>query len=137
MNMPTIKAPYNFVPFNEEVVSPHWIEHISHDIPFSDSESGVIEIKLKAETAIFVRDGIGQQQAKGSNQNYINQFSQYEGKYFIPGSSVKGMIRNVLEILSFGGMRDKVNNHRYAVRDFENNHIYPKVKLSNSVYCLT
>lgn len=117
MNMPTIKAPYNFVPFNKDVVSPHWMDHISHDIPFFDGVSGDIKIKLKAETAIFVRDGIGQQQAKGSGQNRTNEFSRYDGKYFIPGSSVKGMIRNVLEILSFGRMTDKVNNHRYALRE--------------------
>jgi hypothetical protein len=62
--MATIKAPYNFVPFNTEVVSPHWIEHISHDIPFSDGVSGVIEFKLTAQTEIFVRDGIGQKRLK-------------------------------------------------------------------------
>lgn len=137
--MATIKAPYNFVPFNKQVVSPYWIEQISHDIPFSDGQSGTIEVALKAESPIFVRDGIGQKQAKDNYQDDVQQkphlFSQYGGRYFIPGTSIKGMIRNVLEILSFGRMEDKVNDHRYAVRDFQNNKLYPKSKISNSVKC--
>ena len=123
--MAAIKAPYKFVPFNKQVVSPYWIEQISHDIPFSDGQSGTIEVALKAESPIFVRDGIGQKQAKDNYQDDVQQkphlFSQYGGRYFIPGTSIKGMIRNVLEILSFGRMEDKVNDHRYAVRDFQNN----------------
>lgn len=119
--MATIKAPYNFAPFNKQVVSPHWIEQISHDIPFSDGLSGTIEVSLKAETPIFVRDGVGQTQAKDNYKDDAQEkphpFSQYDGRYFIPGTSIKGMVRNVLEILSFGRMEDKVNNHKYALRD--------------------
>lgn len=119
--MTTIKAPYNFVPFNKEVVSPHWIHQISHDIPFPDGLSGTINVRLKAETPIFVRDGIGQKQAKENYKDDVQQnphlFSQYNGKYFIPGTSIKGMVRNVLEILSFGRMEGKVNDHKYALRD--------------------
>lgn len=137
--MTTIKAPYNFVPFNKDVVSPHWIEQISHDIPFEDGLSGTIDVMLKAETPIFVRDGIGQKQAKDNYQDDVQQkthlFSQYDGRYFIPGTSIKGMIRNILEILSFGRMEGKVNDHRYAIRDFHNDKIYPKSKISNSVKC--
>ncbi len=137
--MTTIKAPYNFVPLNKHVVSPHWIEQINHDLPFEDGLSGAIDVTLKAETPIFVRDGIGQKKAKENYKNDVQQkthlFSQYGGRYFIPGSSVKGMVRNVLEILSFGSMEGKVNDHRYAVRDFHNDKIYPKSKISNSVKC--
>lgn len=119
--MTTIKAPYNFVPFNKQVISPHWTEQISHDIPFEDGLSGKIDITLKAESPIFVRDGIGQKQAKENYRDDVqhksHHFSQYGGKYFIPGTSIKGMIRNVLEILSFGRMEGKVNDHKYALRD--------------------
>lgn len=119
--MATIKAPYNFVPFNKQVVSPHWIDQISHDIPFDDGLSGKIEVTLKAETPIFVRDGVGQMQAKENYKDDVQQnshsFSQYGGLYFIPGTSIKGMIRNVLEVLSFGRMEGKVNDHKYALRD--------------------
>ena len=52
-----IKAPFNFVPLNEKVFFPDWADQISHDIPFSDGESGEIELELEAQTPIFVRNG--------------------------------------------------------------------------------
>ena len=119
--MSVIKAPYNFVPFNKEVVSPHWIDRISHDIPFEDGLSGSIELKLTAKSPIFVRDGIGQAEAKriyhNNSQQKAHTFSRFGDQYFIPGTSIKGMIRNVLEILSFGSMVNKVNDNKYALRD--------------------
>lgn len=108
----TIKAPYNFVPVNEKVVSPCWAESISHDIPFADARSGVIKVKATAHSPVFVRNG-----ALKSRQNNVHDFSQFEGKYFIPGTSLKGMVRNVLEVLTFSKMGNKVNDHRYAIRD--------------------
>lgn len=139
--MATIKAPYNFVPFNKKVVSPHWIEQISHDIPFADGLSGAIELTMKAESPIFVRDGIGQASAKKNYENDAQQnphtFSQFGGRYFIPGTSIKGMIRNVLEILSFGRMEDKVNDHKYALRDLSGamKDQYLKDFTPDKIYC--
>ncbi|GAB4407728.1 MAG: hypothetical protein OHK0039_10310 [Bacteroidia bacterium] len=138
--MTVIKAPYNFVPFNKEVVTPHWIDQISHDIPFKDGLSGKIEVKLTAVSPIFVRDGIGQKAAKDNYLDGVQQkahtFSQApDGRYFIPGTSLKGMIRSVLEIMSFGRMEGKVNDHRYAVRDFRNNDLYNPSQISRAVKC--
>lgn len=138
--MTVIKAPYNFVPFNKEVVTPHWIDQISHDIPFKDGLSGKIEVKLTAMSPIFIRDGIGQATSAKNYENGVQQqahtFSQApDGRYFIPGTSLKGMIRSVLEILSFGRMEGKVNDHRYAVRDFRNNDLYNPSKISRMVKC--
>ena len=138
--MTVIKAPYNFVPFNQRVVTPHWIDQISHDVPFKDGLSGQIEVKLTAMSPIFVRDGIGQKAAEdnyvGGVQQQPHTFSQTaDGRYFIPGTSLKGMIRSVLEILSFGRMEGKVNDHRYAVRDFQNKALYDPSKISRTVKC--
>lgn len=121
--MTVIKAPYNFVPFNKEVVTPHWIDQISHDIPFKDGLSGKIEVKLTAMSPIFVRDGVGQNSAKAFKNDQGEQVEAYtfsqtpDGKYFIPGTSLKGMIRSVLEILSFGRMEGKVTDRRISFRD--------------------
>jgi len=138
--MTVIKAPYNFVPFNHQVVTPHWIDQISHDIPFKDGLSGKIEVKLTAMSPIFVRDGIGQAASaknyKDGVQQQAHTFSQaLDGRYFIPGTSLKGMIRSVVEILSFGRMEGKVNDHRYAVRDFSNNSLYNPSKISRTIKC--
>lgn len=128
--MSIIKAPYNFVPLSNEVVTPEWVNHISHDIPFEDAQSGEIQVEITAHSPIFVRNG----QPKNADTPSAD-FSQHEGNYFIPGSSLKGMVRNVLEIMTFGKMGDKVNDHRYALRDLKLKEEYLDHFTSNSVFC--
>jgi len=102
-----ITAPFNFVPLNEKVFFPPWTDDVSFDIPFEDGESGVIDITIIAKSPIFIR-----------NSKDDEKFCNYNGIYYIPCSSVKGMVRNVLEIMSFGKL-DKHNydDNTYAVRD--------------------
>jgi CRISPR-associated protein (TIGR03986 family) len=124
-----IHSPYNFVPLSDKVVSPYWTKHVSHDIPFDDAQSGTLELTLTAESDIFVRNGA----AETATNNH--DFSNINGKYFIPGSSMQGALRGVLEIMSFGRMANKVNDHRYSVRDFHNNNIYDIAEIAQSVCC--
>ena len=100
----TIKAPFNFVKVSEKVYFPDWEKQISQDVPFSDGESGTIGLKIIAHTPVFVRNGHIALDKKDCN-NKDNSFSNFDGRYFIPGTSLKGSIRNVLEIISFGKMR--------------------------------
>ncbi len=123
-----IKAPYNFVPLHKNVVIPHWADFISHDIPFFDFQSGEFVLKIKAESPIFVMDGM-----KEKDSNEAGRFAALNGRYFIPGSSVKGMIRSVLEIMTFSKMKNKVKDDRYAVRDFGNKHIYNPSQIAGQV----
>lgn len=115
-----IKAPYNFVPINEEIFTPSESEQISHDIPFSDGENGWIQVRLTAASPVYVRNG-GNWPKESIACNGIPEFrsfSQFNNKFFIPGTSIKGMIRNVLEIMSFGKMGEgRINNHRFSYRD--------------------
>ncbi len=110
----TVKSVYNFVPApkENEVFKPEWAKQVSHDIPFSDGESGEIEIKITAETPVFIRNG-------HSKDNESNEFSHYvidgEKKYFIPATSLKGMLRNVLEIISNSKL-SLLNDHRHSIR---------------------
>ncbi len=131
--MTQVKSTYNFVPAPEEseVFKPSWAEQVSHDIPFSDGESGEIEIEITAETPIFIRNG----HSKG---NETNEFSHVEingeKKYFIPATSLKGMTRNVLEILSFSRLNKKlVNDDRYSFRDLTRDSEYMKSYDTNKV----
>ena len=104
-----IKAPYNFVPLEKTAFYPEWANHISQDIPFKDGVSGSIDYKMIAETPIFVRNG----QKKDANDNTFSHTTN--GRYFIPGTSIKGEIRSVLEILSFGKMT-QVQDARFGIR---------------------
>ena len=118
-----ITAPFNFVPLSEKVFFPDWAEQVSHDVPFEDAQSGVIDISITAKSPIFVRD----------HEN-SEQFCSHEGTYYIPGSSVKGMVRNVLEIMSFSKM-SQINDDTYAVRDLRNRELYMSKMKPENTFC--
>jgi len=102
-----ITAPFNFVPLNEKVFFPPWADDVSHDVPFEDGESGSIDITINAKSPIFIRDSVNEE-----------QFCNHNDHYYIPGSSVKGMVRNVLEIMSFSKLdKHTYDDNTYAVRD--------------------
>ena len=107
------RAPYNFVPLAKQVVFPEWAQNVSHDVPFSDGASGVLEIEIRTETPLFIR---GSDKAESF-------FRLPDGKPAIPGTSLRGMLRNVVEIASFGKM-SRVNNHRYGIRDLNDARVY-------------
>lgn len=120
-----ITAPYNFVPLNKEVFYPSWRNQVSHDIPFEDGESGEIDITITAKSPIFIRDHENKE-----------QFCQHNGEYYIPSSSVKGMVRNVLEIMSFSKMNPNfVDDKTYAVRDLRNQNLYMNHMKPQKIFC--
>lgn len=118
--MSNVKSVYNFVPApsENEVFKPDWAKNVSHDVPFKDGESGEIEIELEAKTPIFVRNGHTREDAENKTERYLS-FSKHNGKYFIPATSIKGMVRSVLEIMSFS--RLKAVNDIFSFRDLNNN----------------
>lgn len=126
--MSEVKSNYNFVPAPEEseVLKPDWSDKVSHDIPFSDGESGEIKITLTAETPIFIRNG----HTEGAEENEFSFYMDNKKKqYFIPGSSVKGMVRNVLEIMSRSRIKvqDDIFSYRNLKdRDFKNEVMHNK-----------
>lgn len=122
-----IPSPYNFVPLSGTVHLPPWGKNVSHDVPFSDAHCGWFEIEATATTPVYVRNGGAQVRNKEkaqqsgeelvrfsgeSNEDYERRFAEWTdffrlfpgGPYAIPGSSFKGMLRNVLEIATFGKM---------------------------------
>lgn len=114
------KSVYNFIPApkENEVFRPSWANEVSHDIPFEDGESGEIEIKITAQTPIFIKNG----HRKNVEENEFSYFKKESGnkEYFIPATSLKGMIRNTLEIFSFSRLNHElVDNNRYSYRDLK------------------
>lgn len=118
-----ITAPFNFVPLSEKVFFPDWAEKVSHDVPFEDAQSGVIDITIKAKSPIFIRDHEKQE-----------EFCQHNGTHYIPSSSVKGMVRNVLEIMSFSKMT-QVDDDTYTVRDLRNSELYMSKMTPDKTFC--
>lgn len=139
-----IHSPYYFVPLENQVFYPEWGQRSEegfpplHDVPFSDGLSGELEIEIEAKRPIYVRNHAekpsghlerfhpsAQQELTSEDRATFERwtsFCQMGGKYVIPGASVKGVIRNVLKISSFGSFRDAVpfstaDDERHSVRD--------------------
>ena len=108
-----IDAPYNFVPLSEHVLEPEWGALVSQDLPFSDGLSGTVAFTITAHSPILVG---GEQEKRKGEVGQKHFFSLLDSRFAIPGSSLRGMIRNVLEIASFGAMR-RVDDQWLAVRD--------------------
>ncbi|GAA3657862.1 TIGR03986 family type III CRISPR-associated RAMP protein [Flavivirga jejuensis] len=138
----TISAPYNFVPLNKKVFFPDWAPFVSHDIPFKDGLSGKIKLEITAESPIFIRKSFeeGDEYYKDKNGQEISKEFCFikdktgNKKYFIPGSSIRNMLRSVFEILTFSKLsRDYFTDRRFGVRDFDNDDVYTLKKESDSV----
>lgn len=136
------KAPYNFIPLNEKVVPAEEIpEFDSYDA--KNRFTGYIDIEIKALTPLYIRDTLTEEEykeklriedenkKKNKQQKFINpDFFSPGGLPRIPGSSLRGMIRTLVEIMSFGkfmffddarlyyrGLADKCKNLRDEYRN--------------------
>ena len=79
-------APFNFVPLNK---APHCLESERKDFHQGNDFSGEIQLNFKAISPFFTR-------GEKSENFKIN------GEYAIPGSSIRGMVRNLIDIVSYG-----------------------------------
>jgi len=109
-----ISAPYNFVPLADWVHLPEWAARISHDIPFRDGLSGHLDLDIKADKPLLV--GSEPQKATGSAAGRVEPYRLPDGRWAIPGTALKGMIRAVVEIATFSRM-SAVDDVRFGLRD--------------------
>ena len=107
-----IHAPYNFVALSRFIYEPDWADRISHDVPFSDGLSGEFDITITARSKIL----IGGERGEENGIRTVEPSKLPDGTYAIPESSIRGMIRNVLEIAAFSRMQF-VDDKRFGIRD--------------------
>ena len=121
-------APYNFVPLPEKVVeAPAAVPRF--DTYHPDRRTGWIDVGIETVTPLYIRGTVPEKDAKqGKESRDISTFFSPGGQIRIPGSSLRGMIRTLLEITSYGrfervndvndtglyyrGLADKSNLHK-------------------------
>ena len=113
--MKTITSPYNFVPMAETVHIPAW-QNVSQDGPLKDGLSGTIEYELRNATPLMVGDQHIEDLQHGT---IVEFFKTPDNHYAIPGTSLKGMIRNWLEIATHSRL-SMLNDHWLSYRDLRN-----------------
>ncbi|MBM4345025.1 MAG: TIGR03986 family CRISPR-associated RAMP protein [Deltaproteobacteria bacterium] len=135
--MDKVRSPYTFVPVPEKAVPTSLCDHVVHyrslnaqhpdarpepiDRPFADGLSGTFELVVSAMTPLLVRRDESQQ--GGDPSNDAKPFRTPDAKYAIPGSSLRGMLRNVVEIAAFAKML-RVSQRYIGVRDLQNRPLY-------------
>ena len=115
MAVSQISSPYNFVPLSTKILYPEWADRVSQDIPFSDGLDGTLSLRIKAVTDIFIRNASAEKKQNDTPAD-SEFFHVADGEYYIPATSLKGMIRNVMEIASYGKMQH-ITDKRHAIRD--------------------
>ncbi len=123
-----ITAPYNFIPYSNTVIFPEWSKNVSHDIPFSDGISGSMQFKMTAKTPIYIRNGGDWEDTNKDDENY-KSFFKVNNQYMIPATSLKGMLRNIVEIISFSKL--KTTDKIFSVRDLHANFYLQAVNNKN------
>lgn len=113
MSLDRIRAPYGFVPLSSKVVFPEWADRASQDWPLEGALRGHLDVEIEALSPIFVRGSIDEKRF----------FQAPDGTLGIPGSSWRGMLRNVVEIATFGKL-NRFGRRRFGVRDLHNRDVY-------------
>ena len=109
--------------------TPDWQDKVSQDVPFENSRDGYLDVTIKAETPIFVRNG----SVRGQKDEHFSHVEiDGQKKFFIPGSSVKGAIRSILGIMSFGSMNLE-KGMRFAQREWDNKALYDKATIQKTI----
>ena len=116
-NIPEATAPYNFIPLNNKVVS---VYHSKDKVPpfdkfHKDLKTGYIDINIETKTPIYIRD-TAESSSKDSKVN--PDFFSPSNRYRIPGSSIRGLIRNIVEIISYGKFNFFDGNKKFHFRSF-------------------
>ena len=127
-------APYNFVPLpaSAKVIAKNTKELQSHGEINKEKNSGYIEYEIENITELIIGKG---KEKKGSKDNkeksfFVDKkkekkddkdvyfFKNDKGQYTIPGSTIRGLLRNNMAILSFSNVSEDIEDGRFYFRSF-------------------
>lgn len=137
------RAPYNFIPLNDKIVlSDFDLKQTPFDKYHTDRFTGSIELTIEARTSLYIRDTYTEDQLKEikrlddaideakkeKNWNEVDILEnekidllwQYNDFYSpgndevkLPGSTQRGLIKNIIEIVSYGKFKNFENKRLY------------------------
>lgn len=102
-----VGAPYNFIPFSKKTVGIKEEQMAVHDRIENNLLTGVIDYTIESQTPILVSDGNKEKE----------DFTRDElGRVVIPGSTMRGLIRNNVQVLGLSGFDDDIDDYNLMYR---------------------
>jgi CRISPR-associated protein (TIGR03986 family) len=96
-------APYNFIPLPHKIVPAPEVT-VDFSSYRQDLLSGYIDLEIEAKTDLFIR---------GEREKFFS----IAGRPSIPGSSMRGLIRSMVELVSFSKLSYSDGNRRFFYRN--------------------
>ena len=145
------RAPYNFVPLPEEVVTVYRKDIPDQDAYTDKTKTGYIECSLTTKSSLYTRCAMTPDffrehgdtpfyELSDAQKNERAQFFHLEDERcpLIPGSSLRGMVRALVEIVGYGKMpwvtNDNKITYRAVAKDEPLDEPYKKVLGKNGSY---
>lgn len=100
-----VGSPYNFVSFTDIVYEYSKGRQINHNDVSEELLTGEIVYQITAQTPIIVDDGTG----------HFCRTSR--GQYAIPGSTIRGLIRNNVQILGLSSVHEEIDDYALMYRN--------------------
>jgi CRISPR-associated protein (TIGR03986 family) len=119
------KAPYNFVELPNDIVEVKSESLPQHNVYYPEPKNrytGRIECTLTTESPLYIRCGLTKEEfASGLESKNLPNFFYTEiaskaRKPIIPGSSLRGMLRNLIEITTFSKIESVSNQQHFFFR---------------------
>ncbi len=102
-----VGAPYNFIPFSKKTIKIKEERMAVHDRIENGLLTGVIDYTIEAQTPILISDGNKEKE----------DFTRDElGRVVIPGSTMRGLIRNNVQVLGFSSFDDDIDDYNLMYR---------------------
>lgn len=131
-----LHAPYNFIEFADTVIERYSdVDELpKHNCIATDLKTGEIHYTFTAKTPVFV-GGETEAPHAGQKEGIKTQhfYKNIAGNYEIPGSTVRGLIRENVHILGYGLIRDgeDIEDERFFYRNVAGNNKPLKTEYSN------
>lgn len=118
-----VGAPYNFIPISEKTYDYDKNQKTQnmHNVLKKELLSGCITYQIQAKTPILIDSGKTEKKEHkktDSKEQGIGEFyKDANGNFAIPGSSIRGLVRNNAQILSFAEVGDDIDDYYLMYRN--------------------